>query len=291
IGVGRIPRRVPAAHPIPPHRRPAGRENPDGAAHLEGPSEARPRVRGRRERRGRGDPLRREAARHAGDVPRLLRASDPRASGGPRDADLPGGGLRAVHHGHAVRQGRGGGRHRERSPVRPRRGPLDAEPATRPWPRGPAPSRDGVDQFLQTRRSGLADRGVSRLSAGGMGPKRRRGRRGRIIIMGLVLIGAGLVVFRYSAYIAGQLDSYISPPPTDGNNITGLVSPGGWYLPYAVWGFGFTLIRLVVTKENIRNDRYIRPQAAMASRAFDQPWQSSGPSSDSSPSSGSSRAC
>src|SRR5207245_402800 len=100
----------------------------------------------------------RGAPRHAGDVPRLLPASDPRASGGPRDADLPGGGLRAVHHGHAVRQGRGGGRHRERSPVRPRRGPLDAEPATRPWPRGPAPSRDGVDQFLQTRRSGLAVR-------------------------------------------------------------------------------------------------------------------------------------
>src|SRR2546430_14687497 len=77
-----------------------------------------------------------------------------------------------------------------------------------------------------------------------MGPKRRRGRRGRIIIMGLVLIGGGLVVFRYSAYIAGQLDSYISPPPTDGNHIPGLVSPGGWYLPYAVWGFGFTLIGL-----------------------------------------------
>jgi len=65
-----------------------------------------------------------------------------------------------------------------------------------------------------------------------------------MIIMGLVLIGAGLVVFRYSASIAGQLDSYISPPPTDSNNITGLVSPGGWYLPYAVWGFGFTLIGL-----------------------------------------------
>ncbi len=82
------------------------------------------------------------------------------------------------------------------------------------------------------------------MSAGAMGPKRRRGRRGTMIIMGLVLIGAGLVVFRYSAYIAGQLDSYISPPPTDSNNITGLVSPGGWYLPYAVWGFGFTLIGL-----------------------------------------------
>jgi hypothetical protein len=65
-----------------------------------------------------------------------------------------------------------------------------------------------------------------------------------MIIMGLVLIGAGLVVFRYSSYIAGQLDSYVSPPPTDSNNITGLVSPGGWYLPYAVWGFGFTLIGL-----------------------------------------------
>ncbi len=82
------------------------------------------------------------------------------------------------------------------------------------------------------------------MSAGAMGPKRRRGRRGTMIIMGLVLIGAGLVVFRYSVYIAGQLDSYISPPPTDSNNITGLVSPGGWYLPYAVWGFGFTLIGL-----------------------------------------------
>jgi len=65
-----------------------------------------------------------------------------------------------------------------------------------------------------------------------------------MIIIGLVLIGAGLVVFRYSAYIAGQLDSYISPPPADSGNITGLVSPGGWYLPYAVWGFGFTLIGL-----------------------------------------------
>src|SRR5256712_11963726 len=78
-----------------------------------------------------------------------------------------------------------------------------------------------------------------------MGPKRRRsGHRGRMIIRGPVLIGAGRVVFRYSAYIAGQLDSYISPPPTDSNNITGLVSPGGWYLPYAVWGFGFPLIGL-----------------------------------------------
>src|SRR5207249_10851195 len=61
---------------------------------------------------------------------------------------------------------------------------------------------------------------------------------------GLVLIGAGLVVFRYSADIAGQLDSYISPPPDTGSNMTGLVSTGGWYLPFAVWGFGFTLIGL-----------------------------------------------
>jgi len=65
-----------------------------------------------------------------------------------------------------------------------------------------------------------------------------------MVILGLVLIGAGLIVFRYSADIAGQLDSYISPPPADSGNITGLVSPGGWYLPYAVWGFGFTLIGL-----------------------------------------------
>jgi len=65
-----------------------------------------------------------------------------------------------------------------------------------------------------------------------------------MVILALVLIGAGLIVFRYSADIAGQLDSYISPPPADSGNITGLISPGAWYLPYAVWGFGFTLIGL-----------------------------------------------
>src|SRR5881398_1688412 len=65
-----------------------------------------------------------------------------------------------------------------------------------------------------------------------------------MVVLGLVLIGAGLVVFRYSADIAGQLDSYISPPPDTGSNMTGLVSPGGWYLPFAVWGFGFTLVGL-----------------------------------------------
>lgn len=83
------------------------------------------------------------------------------------------------------------------------------------------------------------------MSEGSMRPKRKRaGHRARMVLLGIILIGAGLVVFRYSAEIAGQLDSYISPPPTNGSNITGLVSPGGWYLPYAVWGFGFTLIGL-----------------------------------------------
>jgi len=64
-----------------------------------------------------------------------------------------------------------------------------------------------------------------------------------MVLLGIILIAAGLVVFRYSADIAGQLDSYISPPP-DSGNVTGLMSPGGWYLPFAVWGFGFTLIGL-----------------------------------------------
>src|SRR2546422_10963626 len=64
-----------------------------------------------------------------------------------------------------------------------------------------------------------------------------------MIVLGLIMIGAGLVLFRDSADIAGQLDSYINPPP-DSGNITGLGSPGAWYLPYAVWGFGFTLIGL-----------------------------------------------
>src|SRR2546422_2039079 len=68
------------------------------------------------------------------------------------------------------------------------------------------------------------------VSEGSIRPKRRRaGHRGRMVVLGLVLIGAGLVVFRYSADIAGQLDTYISPPPDTGNNMTGLVSPGGWY--------------------------------------------------------------
>jgi len=74
--------------------------------------------------------------------------------------------------------------------------------------------------------------------------QRRSGRRGTMVVLGLLLIGGGLVVFRYSADIAGRLDSYISPPPDNGSNITGLVSPGSWYLPFAVWGFGFTLIGL-----------------------------------------------
>ena len=74
--------------------------------------------------------------------------------------------------------------------------------------------------------------------------QRRSGRRGTMVVLGLLLIGGGLVVFRYSADIAGRLDSYISPPPDNGSNITGLVSPGSWYLPLAVWGFGFTLIGL-----------------------------------------------
>ncbi len=70
------------------------------------------------------------------------------------------------------------------------------------------------------------ERGVSE---GKARPKQRRsGHRGRMIVLGLVLIGAGLVVFRYSADIAGQLDSYVSPPPpSDGGNVTGLLSPGG----------------------------------------------------------------
>jgi len=60
------------------------------------------------------------------------------------------------------------------------------------------------------------------VSEGSIRQKRRRsGRRGRMVVLGLILIGAGLVVFRYSADIAGQLDSYISR-----RRITATISPG-----------------------------------------------------------------
>lgn len=80
--------------------------------------------------------------------------------------------------------------------------------------------------------------------AGGMTRTRRPRSGSRKIVMvlaGLVLIGAGLFVFRYSSDIAVRVGGYISPPPEGDRNITGSGFTEG-YFPFVVWGFGFTLI-------------------------------------------------
>ncbi len=75
----------------------------------------------------------------------------------------------------------------------------------------------------------------------------RRPRSGRrkiaMVIIGLALMGAGLLVFRYANEIAGQVSGYIAPPPA-GGDVTGLGTSQFGYLPFIVWGFGFTLIGL-----------------------------------------------
>jgi ribosomal protein L40E len=60
--------------------------------------------------------------------------------------------------------------------------------------------------------------------------------------MGLVLIGAGIIVFRYSSEIAVQVSGIVGTPPSPGDsNMTGM-GFGASYLPFIVWGFGFSLI-------------------------------------------------
>lgn len=75
-------------------------------------------------------------------------------------------------------------------------------------------------------------------------PRRKGRRKGVNILIGLILIGSGLLVFRYSSLIADGIGGYISPPPQGQSNITGLAGTQAWYLPYAVWGFGFSLLGL-----------------------------------------------
>ena len=62
-----------------------------------------------------------------------------------------------------------------------------------------------------------------------------------MIVMGLVLIGAGLFVFRYASDISVQVSGVVSPPPPGGSNPAGSGFSEG-YLPFVVWGFGFSLI-------------------------------------------------
>ena len=80
--------------------------------------------------------------------------------------------------------------------------------------------------------------------AGGLtrGRRPRSGQRKIVMVVaGLVLIGGGLFVFRFASDIANQLGGFITPPPSGENNTVSVFSQGG-YLPFVVWGFGFTLI-------------------------------------------------
>jgi len=73
----------------------------------------------------------------------------------------------------------------------------------------------------------------------------RRPRPGRrrigLIVVGLLLIAAGLFVFRYASDISVRVGGLVSPPPQGGSNYTGAGFSEG-YLPFIVWGFGFSLI-------------------------------------------------
>ena len=81
------------------------------------------------------------------------------------------------------------------------------------------------------------------MSMGGMRSRRPRSGRRKVamVFVGLALIGAGLLVFRYAGDIAVQISGFIGPPP-DSGDVSGLGATPAGYLPYLVWGFGFTLI-------------------------------------------------
>jgi hypothetical protein len=62
-----------------------------------------------------------------------------------------------------------------------------------------------------------------------------------LIVTGLVLIAAGLFVFRYASEISVRVGGLVTPPPAGGSSPTGSGFSEG-YLPFIVWGFGFSLI-------------------------------------------------
>lgn len=73
--------------------------------------------------------------------------------------------------------------------------------------------------------------------------KPRSGRRKiALILIGLALIGAGILTFRFASDIAGRIGDLIGPPPSSGDGVTGSGFSQAGYLPFIVWGFGFTLI-------------------------------------------------
>jgi hypothetical protein len=61
-----------------------------------------------------------------------------------------------------------------------------------------------------------------------------------LIVTGLLLIAAGLFVFRFASDISVRVGEFVTPPP-QGGNLTGSGFSEG-YLPFIVWGFGFSLI-------------------------------------------------
>jgi ribosomal protein L40E len=62
------------------------------------------------------------------------------------------------------------------------------------------------------------------------------------MVTGLLLIAAGLFVFRYASDIAVRVAGVVTPPPQGGaGNMTGSGFSDA-YLPFIIWGFGFSLI-------------------------------------------------
>ena len=75
----------------------------------------------------------------------------------------------------------------------------------------------------------------------GAGRSRRAGRRLGRIAIGLVLVGAGLLVLANSTRIAGLVSAYVNPAPDPASAVTSS-SYSESYFPFVVWGFGFSLI-------------------------------------------------
>ena len=86
------------------------------------------------------------------------------------------------------------------------------------------------------------------MAAGITRARRPRSGRRRLtrVLVGIALMAAGLLVFRYASEISTQVGAYVAPPP-EGDTTTGSGFTQAGYLPFVVWGFGFTPIGIGAT--------------------------------------------